>query len=258
MWSKASQSDTEARRSPARQRRGSRFEAETVRSGPLVNGMGCSCGWALHVRASIHSVKMESEAKGAGAPCARGWRWAFVAAALLLLPGCGPSERRIGVLVLHALPAIVIAGGLVQGLFRYFGGGRLPATRRTHGVLLGVSLAALAITIALRGLTTSGLVVLAFLGVGASYLAYLLVAMRLMKTTAFRWAALFPFVMIGGPALWLMVFGRAAPGGHASQWESYFMLPGYFGVVPALLVMLLALENLWWGDGASAPHPHDD
>jgi hypothetical protein len=171
-------------------------------------------------------------------------------AAIALLGGCGPTEREVGGLLLLALPAMVLFGGLLQlgykALWRAAIDGESPRfDPRPSGWLFGASV--LLLLVPLIGDAVSDEVAVALWLAGSSYALYLLLAMRITVGSARRyaWAALAPWVLMVPLAVVLALFGSATDDG--SGFGLYYILPGYAGIVPggvaALLLIEIAIRN---------------
>lgn len=167
-------------------------------------------------------------------------RW--IATLVLILSGCGPTEREVGDLVMQVLGAVVLLGGGIQWLYA-LACRRLTALdvqfvwRPTLGLALFAAAASLLLALAGR-LGDPDYLAIALAGVGPSYATYLLVSLRLLRESSwFGYATFIPFLLMMLPAAYLAAFGSTeAP---ANAWEDYFVLPGFLGLVSGPLLLLL-------------------
>lgn len=169
----------------------------------------------------------------------------LVAIAALAIAGCGPSEREVGAWVLLALPMIAVLGTLLQlgyrALWRRAVDRTTPArlNRRPTVWLIALSCALFVIPFAIGEVDDELLV--ALWAAGTTYAAYLCLAMRATITSDRRYAfsAVVPWLLIAVPAVLFALFGSTTEGDFA---QLYYMLPGYAGLVPGGMVVIMVLE----------------
>lgn len=167
----------------------------------------------------------------------------WLAVMALALAACGPTERELGVAVLAATPAILVAGCLLQLLYRLAWravDGELPRfdlrpTAALFGLTLGCAL------LWARDLDDDAL--MAFALAGTSYATFLVVAMRAtIRSTLYSWATVVPWILFAPLAVVLAAVGSTTSEADLSL--AYYLLPGYGGLISGGLFALLLVEVL--------------
>lgn len=173
---------------------------------------------------------------------------ALLAAATVQQPECGPTSQDIGRAVLVAQPAVFALGlGLLALVLVVWRGREVAARWRWPPQLaLALALTALAGAVALWDVDPE-LVLAALWLYGASYATVLLLAARALLAwapeRAFAFASLAPLAAFGLPAA--LLAGGLVEHESLTGWAvDLFVLPGYGGPVPAVLLLLVLGEGL--------------
>jgi len=168
----------------------------------------------------------------------------FIALALGL-GACGPSEREVGVLILMSLLPMVIVGIALQVAYRVVWIRAVeretpePFNYRPTTALVAASIAVFIIPIVVG--PSDEVLIATYFG-GATYLTYLLICMRILvrRQRLYARASWIPWLMFAPLAIGLTVWGSATSDADLSL--AYYLLPGYAGLVPAAIILVLTIE----------------
>jgi len=173
-------------------------------------------------------------------------RWIASIGALMVLAGCEPSEVETGqAVILSALP-ITLIGFALHACYRSMWQPMRPDLRLRARPMIHSSCLLLMLMFAVLAVFDDGTtewLVMAFWGVGTSYVTLLVIALRV---TAFRrMSKFFPYAAV---LPWLVLMPLAIPLAFVGSTEvsnGYFILwalPGFFGWVAGPLVLVAIIE----------------
>jgi hypothetical protein len=164
-------------------------------------------------------------------------------------PTCGPCEQQAGKGVLIAIPVMLALGFLIQWSYRrcWTGLRQLTIFNSKSAMIMigsGLALALVGVVAPHDGPNTYDDTFAAIIVVGASYVTWLALGLRLgLRTVAWnRYVLMFPIVIIAPVALLLALVGT-----HQELSDSllgFFALPGMIGMIAGPMLLLLMAEPL--------------